>query len=214
MAEGPDDIDRWAQRLAGRSVDGDASAPEIEPLRRAIVADDARAAAEGAADRVGLERLLRRLEAEGLLRPSGAPGIARRNRWFAVAASVVLAMVTLRLLLLRTESDGTATPVTPAPTAPAPIAPPVGPRARGVGTVLLFKAADPEVYATGLVGELRALGLTPAVDERPDRIIIDVEVDDAQLAAFDGWLEQRDRRGVVPGKYRLIIDRGTEDGGR
>lgn len=216
MAEGPDDIDRWAQRLAGRGEDGDGSGIRIDadPLRRVIRDDDARATAEGAADRVGLARLLQRLQQEGLLRPDAAGGRMGRNRWLAVAASVILATVTLRLALQRPAAD-TAPPAESAPAVvPSPVGPPTGPRARGFDAVVKLQAVDPKAYSAELVGELRALGLTPVSSERPERMLIDVEVDGSRLAAFDGWLAERGQRALTPGRYRLIVDRGAADGGR
>lgn len=79
-----DDIDNWLDQLAGRAATG------LEhPLDQALVsALHAESAPTG--DDLGLRRLHRRLEAEGLL--NAKDKVRRSPRWLAVAASLMVAV--------------------------------------------------------------------------------------------------------------------------
>ena len=208
MADAPDNTDRWSQRLAGRGADGelsDAERREADALRSAIRADDAKATAAGAADQLGLARTLKRLEAEGLLRADAATAVSRRRPpWLAVAASVLVVAVALRFMLPASAPNGVGEGDQPAAGLPSSTPPE---RTRGVDATVRFQAPNPQQLAQAMVQELTALGLTARSSQRPDRMVLDVEVSAAQLPAFDAWLQTRKQHGIVPGQYRLIIDR-------
>jgi hypothetical protein len=74
-----DDDEKWLAALAGRErLEDELAQRQIDALRRAIQEDHR--------DSAGLEDLMRRLEAEGLLEDR-APA---QGRWYALAASAVL----------------------------------------------------------------------------------------------------------------------------
>jgi hypothetical protein len=196
-----DDIDDWSARVSGR---GDAADPPdgVPGLRDAIRRTDAEAARTGAADRVGLERLLRRLEGEGLLERGAAPGVApgrkpgRRPAWIAAAASVALAVVGLRLLLPPAGLD---------PVGQSQPPPPVE-ASRGFAGVLKQTVADPEVAAAEVERELAGLGFAARRAPAAGRVIIEVDVTPERVEAFHEWVAPRGGRAVSPGRYRVILE--------
>ena len=192
-----DDIDRWSEELAGRRAPGASDTDGTGALRRSIRAEDAVLQSAGAQDRVGLERLLRRLETEGLLGATAPP--TRRSRsfgpWLAAAATVAALAIGIRLL----PPPG----VTPQPTPPAPVEKP-----RGYAGVIKQSVPDPAAAAVAAAGELVALGLQPRDVPADGRRIVEVDVDAAHLDAFRGWAEPRGGRVNDTGRYRLIFEPG------
>jgi hypothetical protein len=198
-----EDIDDWSARVAGR---GDAAGlPDGVPeLRSAIRSADAEAARTGADDRVGLARMLRRLEHEGLLeRPAPAavvPG-SRPNRapvWLAAAASVTLVVVGLKLLMPSTDrAPGEPTALPPVETS------------RGFAGVVKQVVPDPETAATAVERELTALGLAPQRVPAAGRAIVEVDVTQERLDAFHDWVTPRGGRATAPGRYRVILEPAT-----
>lgn len=189
-----DDIQRWGDELAGRSVP-DGSDPEgTAALRRAVRAEDGLVRDAGAADRVGLERLMRRLESEGLLgaparAPAARPGSLRP--WLAAAATLAAVAIGLRLL--------PPTGVEPQP--PTPIEKP-----RGFAGVLKQSVPDPAAAAARALAELTALGLPAREVPGEGRRIVEVDVGADQLDAYRGWAEPRGGRVAGPGRYRIILE--------
>lgn len=193
-----DDIDRWSEELAGRRAPGAPDTDGTGALRRSIRAEDAVLQSAGAQDRVGLERLLRRLENEGLLGAASAPRPSRSRSfgpWLAAAATVAALAIGIRLL----PTPG----VTPQPTPPTPVEKP-----RGFAGVIKQSVPDPAAAATAATGELVALGLQPRDAAADGRRIVEVDVDAAHLDAFRGWAEPRGGRVNDTGRYRLIFEPG------
>jgi hypothetical protein len=196
-----DDIDDWSARVAGR---GDAAGPPdgVHELRKAIRRADEDTARTGAGDRVGLARLLRRLENEGLLEraaPVTAPSVSGPRRaplWLAAVASVALAVVGLKLLMPSIE---------PGPGEPPPPLPPVE-TSRGFAGVVKQVVPDPEVAAAEVERELAGLGLAPRRAPAAGRVIIELDVTPDRLDAFHGWVTPRGGRATVPGRYRVILE--------
>ncbi len=193
-----DDIDRWSEELAGRRAPGAPDPDGTGALRRSIRAEDAVLQSAGAQDRVGLERLLRRLENEGLLGAASAPRPSRSRSfgpWLAAAATVAALAIGIRLL----PTPG----VTPQPTPPTPVEKP-----RGFAGVIKQSVPDPVAAATVATGELVALGLQPRDVAADGRRIVEVDVDAPHLDAFRGWAEPRGGRVDESGRYRLIFEPG------
>ena len=197
------DIDDWSARVAGR---GDAAGPPdgVPELRSAIRRADAETARTGADDRVGLARLLRRLESEGLLERTAPAAVAPGSRskrtpvWLAAAASVTLAVVGLTLLMPSTD---------PVPGEPPPL-PPVE-TSRGFAGVVKQAVPDPETAATAVERELGALGLAPQRAPAAGRVIVEVDVTQERLDAFHEWVTPRGGRATAPGRYRVILEPAT-----
>lgn len=192
----PDDIDRWSDRLAGRSAPGVPDEDGAEALRRSIRAADESARAEGAQDRVGLERLTRRLEAEGLLAPAAAPAAhARRLRpWFAAAATVAAIAVGLRLY---SPAPDVGSPATGTPGVEKP---------RGFSGVVKQSVPDVEAAAVRVTAELAALGLQARRAPSDGRVVLEVDVSADQLQAYGDWVAPRGGRAGEPGTYRIILE--------
>jgi hypothetical protein len=195
------DIDDWSARVAGR---GDAAGPPdgMPELRSAIRSADVETARISADDRVGLARLLRRLESEGLLeRPAPPTAVVRGPTpkrtpvWLAAAASVTLAVVGLTLLMPSTD---------PVPGEPPPM-PPVE-TSRGFAGVVKQSVPDPVVAASVVERELTALGLAPRRAPAAGRVIVEVDVAQEHLDAFHEWVTPRGGRATAPGRYRVILE--------
>lgn len=198
-----EDIDDWSARVAGR---GDAAGPPdgVPELRSAIRRADTETARTGADDRVGLARLLRRLESEGLLERTGpaavVPGVrpTRTPVWLAAAASVTLAVIGLTLLWPSTDPvPGESPPLSPVETT------------RGFAGVVKQVVPDPETAATAVERELSALGLAPQRAPAAGRVIVEVDVAQGQLDAFQEWVTPRGGRATTPGRYRVILEPAT-----
>jgi hypothetical protein len=207
-----DDIGRWSERVAGRGDALDPHAAEGDALRAAVRAEDAVMQRESAADRVGLERVLQRLEREGLLDSRPAATVQRDSsttvgpragwhlpRWAAVAASVAVVAIGVRLLW-------PTAPVTPPATSPGPAIPAQVERPRGYAGVIKQTVADPVVEAARASDELKALGFAPRRIDADARRILEVTVTDAQLDAYRQFAEPRGGRVSEPGVYRVIFD--------
>lgn len=194
--EPDEDIGEWAERVAGRGG-GD---PAADALRRAVRAEDSAAATEGAADAVGLARLLRRLEAEALLegRSLGARPRRLSRPWIALAAAAGIAAVAITVQFALPGRDVGE----PAPGAP----PPTGETARGFAGAVRLTVADPEAEVAAVITQLQAIGLTPRRLPRPDRVILEVDVSDAKLGPFRAWAEPKGARVGGAGTWRVIID--------
>jgi hypothetical protein len=198
-----EDIDDWSARVAGRR---DAAGPPdgMPELRSAIRRADAETARTGADDRVGLARLLRRLESEGLLERPAAGAVAPGSRpkrtpvWLAAAASVTLAVVGLTLLMPASD------PVPGEPPPPSPVE-----TSRGFAGVVKQSVPDPETAATAVERELSALGLAPQRAPAEGRVIVEVDVTQEHLDAFHEWVTPRGGRATAPGRYRVILEPAT-----
>jgi hypothetical protein len=198
-----EDIDDWSARVAGR---GDAAGPPdgVPELRSAIRSADAQTARTGADDRVGLARMLQRLEREGLLGSRAPVAVAKGSKptrtpvWLAAAASVTLAVVGLTLLMPASD---------PVPGEPPPLPPVETPR--GFAGVLKQVVPDPETAASAVERELTALGLAPRRAPTAGRVIIEVDVAQERLDAFHEWVLPRGGRATAPGRYRVILEPAT-----
>jgi hypothetical protein len=198
-----EDIDDWSARVAGR---GDAAGPPdgVPELRSAIRSADAQTARTGADDRVGLARMLQRLEREGLLGSRAPVAVAKVSRptrtpvWLAAAASVTLAVVGLALLMPATDP----VPGEPPPLSPVEIS-------RGFAGVVKQVVPDPETAATAVERELTALGLAPRRAPAAGRVIVEVDVPQERLDAFHEWVMPRGGRATAPGRYRVILEPAT-----
>lgn len=192
-----EDIDRWSEEIAGRRAPGVPDVDGAEALRGAIRAEDARAAAEGAHDRVGLERLQRRLESEGLLdaaRPPAAAHSRRMRPWLAAAATVAALAIGIRLFMPQPGVEpGTANP-------------PGIERPRGFEGVLKQAVPDTEAAASNARQELQALGLDVSQPPAEGRIILEVDVGPEKLDAYRAWAEARGGRVNGAGRYRVIFE--------
>jgi len=191
-----DDIDDWAERVAGRAA---RPSPSADAARRALLASDAAAVEAGAGDALGRARLLRRLEAEGLL--DAAKPAAQRPRlskgWLGIAAAAGVAAVALTVQLVLPARE----PVDALPDQPPPVEAP-----RGFAGVLTLAVADPAVETARVSAELQALGFAPQRLPSPDRLILEFDVPAEKLEAFRAWAEPRGARVTAPGRWRVIID--------
>jgi hypothetical protein len=192
-----DDIDDWCERVAGRA-DTLGSRDEASALAQAIRNEDAALLQGDAQHRARLERLLQRLESEGLL--ESRPVLRKPARglpsWLAVAASVGVLALGVQLLLpgLLPIRDTDPTPASPVETT------------RGYAGVIKRAVADPEAQAAEAERDLRALGLEPRRVPTQGRVILEFDVADAQIDGFRPWAEARGGRVVSPGRYRVILE--------
>jgi hypothetical protein len=181
----PDDIEAWAEALAGRARAGDADAERrLAALREAIRAENA-----GARDDVGLQKLLARLEREGLL--EGRAAAARRPSRFvamALAASVVGIAVAVGIQLWR----------------PPGVAPGVEVY-RGFAGGVRIDAADPDARAAELAAQARDNSARVQVTRRDERVIVELEVAEAELEKFRPWFRQLGGVPAGAGTYRVIV---------
>jgi len=199
--ESEDDIERWSEELAGRRTPGVPDVDGTRALRGSIREVDASARASGAQERIGLERVLRRLESEGLLQaPPDAPGArtAARSRrlrpWLAIAATIAALAVGVRLFLPQPGVE------------PGPSKPPIVERPRGYAGVIKQSVADPQAEAATATRELSALGLQPRPVPAQGRVILEVDVAEDRLEAYRGWAEPRGGRVGETGIYRIIFE--------
>lgn len=191
------DIEGWSERLAGRAAPGGGENDGTKELRDAIRAEDRAAVHEGAADRLGLERLMRRLETEGLLGADAAAvrPVRRMRPWLAAAATLAMLAIGVRLLL----------PVS-GPEAPTGAVP--GEVTRGFAGVVKQAVADPRAAGEAATSELQAMGLVARQVPSDGRVILEVEVTESSLEAFRAWAEPRGGRVLTPGRYRIIFEAG------
>jgi len=196
--ESEDDIERWSEELAGRRPPGISDVEGTGALRGSIRAQDASARASGAQDRTGLERMLRRLESEGLLQaPADVPNAGRSHRlrpWLALAATVAALAVGVRLFLPQPGVE------------PGPSNLPAVEKPRGYAGVIRQSVADPQAEAAAATRELSALGLQPRPVPAQGRIILEVDVAEDRLEAYRGWAEPRGGRVGETGLYRIIFE--------
>lgn len=177
------DTDKWVEALRGRHKPADARERAMTDAVRTSVEREAEALPQGR-DEVGLRRLLRRLEGEGLLRPASA-------RWMywavpALAASV-LAVVVLNVYR----------PQAPQP-APVEIQ-------RGVTGAVVVKSPAPEQASAAAFEELWAMRLKPFRIPMEDRVVIQVEVSDEMAEPFAAWFEARGGTFAGAGVYRVVF---------
>jgi hypothetical protein len=190
------DIDGWSERLAGRGAAGDGGNDGTDELRAAILADERAVAQQGATDRVGLERLMRRLETEGLLEPPARRSTTARRLqpWLAMAATLAALAIGVRLLL-PLSGPGAPTGV------PSP-----GEVTRGFAGVVKQSVPDPRVAADAAAADLHAIGLEAREVPADGRVILEVDVPESSLDAFRTWAEPRGGRVLTPGRYRVIFE--------
>ncbi len=191
-----DDIDDWAERVAGRAA---RPSPSADAARRALLASDAATVEAGANDALGRARLLRRLEAEGLLEVS-QPAAARprlSKGWLGIAAAAGVSAVALTVKFVLPAREPVEVP--PEQSLPAEAQ-------RGFAGVLTLAAADPVAEAARVTGELQALGLAAQRLPRQDRLILEFDVPAEKLEAFRAWAEPQGARVAAPGRWRVIVD--------
>jgi hypothetical protein len=193
--QGDEDIDGWADSVAGRRAAGGDHAAEA--VRRAVRAEDAAASATGAQDAVGLARLVRRLETEGLLGSKARPARRLSRPWLALAAAAGVAAIAITVQFAIPGRDA----------GPQGRAQPPVETSRGFAGAVKLTVADPETEATRVLAELAALGFAPRRVPRADRVIIEVDVSAASLEGFRAWAEPQGARAAAPGTWRVIIDR-------
>lgn len=196
------DIEGWSERVAGRAAPGGGENDGTGELRAAILAEDRAVAQEGAGDRVGLERLMRRLEAEGLLHAETRATHAS-PRWrplFAAAATLAALAIGVRLLL---PASGPEAP----PGVSSPIESPIE-VTRGFAGVVKQTVADPKAAAAAATSDLGAMGLAAQEVPAGGRMILEVDVPGPSLDAFRAWAEPRGGRVLTPGRYRIIFEAG------
>ena len=77
---------------------------------------------------------------------------------------------------------------------------------RGITGVVQLTAPVPEQEAAATLQALTRLGLRPERLPATGRVVIQVDVADAQVDAFRGWAEPRGMRVFTAGRYRVFID--------
>ncbi len=170
MAE-PTDDERWFEVLTGRAEASED--PEAAALRKSILAREQRDEADTQSDQLALRRLMARLEKEELL--EAKPVAPSRTRWYALAASVVLAALLVPAVIQMTPDslDGTDP----------------GEVWRGIVEPQELTVADPEAISAELENDLTALGISVQRYEYEGRWIVDAETTPAERDAVAPLLD-------------------------
>lgn len=187
------DADRWLEELAGRSEPADPLERRRTGALRAAIESQISADRAPPGGGLGLQRLLRKLEAEGLLsKQARLASLGHRRAWKrAVPALAAALLLVLGVLMFRLIGEPTKIPEVE----------------RGVAGAVVMLSSDPPRTADETIRTLQARGFKITRVPRTDRVILQLHVSAAQLAEFASWAQANGGRARQPGTYRILIDR-------
>ena len=190
MKEADQELAAWARELTGAANDNDVAAA-TRALRAALNSSDRALNEAAAADTLSHARLIKRLEAEGLL---GATSAATRSRarprwqlWIAAAATLLVGIVVSRVLF------------------PPEVF-------RGEVATIEVPSVPGGATLESMSQQLQALGLQPRMVTIDGVELLEVDVPLERLNEFAAWAEPFGGKALISGRYHIRIKPADDAG--